>query len=1203
MQKEIDKFQRLINAAKLRNNHKELIELNNVVGGLHSEMGRYEEAIHFHKEALDSSKILGDRLLTAIAFRHIGEAEAAVGNFFQAIDYTKRYLDLAQKTNDTVEIQRAWTTLGRVYLMQAQELKDKGNVVDNKIKDVAREAEKRFQTAINLAKSIKDQIDGKEFAQMNGGLLINLGLIKDLLGQSDEAIIKLNRAVEICRSARLKEDLYRCQIILAGLFRQKNNIKLAAKTSEDALQTAKSIGKKILICDALIERGFVSICQRDFKTAKRTFAQAYLSKSPSEEDHAKAIRLTKLTHLISDAYDKIHRDNTPGETKLKLCDKLGDLFTAINNHKLAVEFYRRAYEDAKVCSKPKSVQANILYSVAEAYADDNQFEHALLCYLKELTLREQEEERCQSLIKIAHMHEYLNHEPAKVCDAYEKAYEMAGKNPKLMHTVLKDYVPFMKDKSFNPTRCRRLEEILLNLKSYPEVMEIEAEDSDDVNDLEDEVANVDDVITDDEDNDEVLMVGKRRARGTTKFKRNEVGDTPLHEACIKNDLKRVRSLINQGHEVNPKDNAGWVPLHEACNHGHYQIAEYLIEHGADVNARGLKGMSPLHDAATNGHYEIMRLLMKHGANVIALTDTGESVLGCLRDYKRRNYSEMSNRDRTEYDHIEVDLMNVMDRCGANLMAENKKNSNPQNSRGGAPHTDEIRPKPRNLKINIDRPLSNPVKDYRDAIGTLKRKRLNDDEPGDVVKKGPQPATYHSSMSTSASTKEWLIDDVSRQQQVVKRRSNIRELLESNDEMSDDDVREVSPPKNESSRKRCSKDPTKDRSDRSKKMTLDSDDEEDLFGRNNQGSKLKENDDNDNDVQVIRESPDINVNVTPSLPNFGRVSSDSIDFISNSSTDRTNMSNNKRFDLFNQPLVVVIEDRKLLIPVKDEHTTIKELKKSIVDRYTILVNAEPNISLTPKSEPNCLLFDDDLCKDVICESVVATIESWKLKSIEDSYIDNCSKLKIDPIDFIKVELAGLNEVSNKLDLSYMRIPKAHRGPLLRALARRDFTSANFTGTAALFECQKSAQEILETITSWSKLTRLNLKCTGLMRAQFESICGSRQKLPELLELDVSVNSIAYKSQGDFTCQVEKLRQTCCKLRRLCVDRNHLQFVKSILGGPSTIVARANTTKERSSRIEVGGDEGHEADLSEVLGLSKLGIGIYGFNQNEYSVYMA
>ena len=42
------------------------------------------------------------------------------------------------------------------------------------------------------------------------------------------------------------------------------------------------------------------------------------------------------------------------------------------------------------------------------------------------------------------------------------------------------------------------------------------------------------------------------------LRRNERGETPLHTACIKGDLKTVVSLIEQGAEVNATDHAGEI---------------------------------------------------------------------------------------------------------------------------------------------------------------------------------------------------------------------------------------------------------------------------------------------------------------------------------------------------------------------------------------------------------------------------------------------------------------------------------------------------------------------------------------------------------------------------------------------------------------------------------------------------------------------
>nr|XP_044998637.1 ankyrin repeat domain-containing protein 12 isoform X2 [Jaculus jaculus] len=106
-------------------------------------------------------------------------------------------------------------------------------------------------------------------------------------------------------------------------------------------------------------------------------------------------------------------------------------------------------------------------------------------------------------------------------------------------------------------------------------------------------------------------------------KRNERGETPLHMAAIRGDVKQVKELISMGANVNVKDFAGWTPLHEACNVGYYDVAKILIAAGADVNTQGLDDDTPLHDSASSGHRDIVKLLLRHGGNPFQANKHGE----------------------------------------------------------------------------------------------------------------------------------------------------------------------------------------------------------------------------------------------------------------------------------------------------------------------------------------------------------------------------------------------------------------------------------------------------------------------------------------------------------------------------------------------------------------------------------------------------
>ena len=57
-----------------------------------------------------------------------------------------------------------------------------------------------------------------------------------------------------------------------------------------------------------------------------------------------------------------------------------------------------------------------------------------------------------------------------------------------------------------------------------------------------------------------------------------VGETPLHQACIKNNAEKVLELLaSPDIDLNAQDNAGWTPLHEACNHGNLECVQELLK--------------------------------------------------------------------------------------------------------------------------------------------------------------------------------------------------------------------------------------------------------------------------------------------------------------------------------------------------------------------------------------------------------------------------------------------------------------------------------------------------------------------------------------------------------------------------------------------------------------------------------------------------
>lgn len=58
--------------------------------------------------------------------------------------------------------------------------------------------------------------------------------------------------------------------------------------------------------------------------------------------------------------------------------------------------------------------------------------------------------------------------------------------------------------------------------------------------------------------------------------------TVLGSACLANNLRMVKVLLEDGADMNKLDRCGWTPLMlAACANGNGEVAMYLIDQGAD----------------------------------------------------------------------------------------------------------------------------------------------------------------------------------------------------------------------------------------------------------------------------------------------------------------------------------------------------------------------------------------------------------------------------------------------------------------------------------------------------------------------------------------------------------------------------------------------------------------------------------------------
>jgi ankyrin repeat protein len=94
----------------------------------------------------------------------------------------------------------------------------------------------------------------------------------------------------------------------------------------------------------------------------------------------------------------------------------------------------------------------------------------------------------------------------------------------------------------------------------------------------------------------------------------------------KGDLNGVKECIENGADVNCKDNDGWTPLMYSSDNGHLKIVKYLIKNGVDVNCKDIGGSTPLIWSSYDGHFGIVKVLIENGADVNCKSNGGYTPL-------------------------------------------------------------------------------------------------------------------------------------------------------------------------------------------------------------------------------------------------------------------------------------------------------------------------------------------------------------------------------------------------------------------------------------------------------------------------------------------------------------------------------------------------------------------------------------------------
>lgn len=127
--------------------------------------------------------------------------------------------------------------------------------------------------------------------------------------------------------------------------------------------------------------------------------------------------------------------------------------------------------------------------------------------------------------------------------------------------------------------------------------------------------------------DEIEKVRTMIEDGFNVNRKNKLGASALGFCATFGRLEIAKLLVEKGANVNLREGSfDAPPLFSAISQSYLNIASFLIEKGTDLDKQDNRGYTVLMMSIMNGHYDLAKKLIRKGANVNLRDNKGETAL-------------------------------------------------------------------------------------------------------------------------------------------------------------------------------------------------------------------------------------------------------------------------------------------------------------------------------------------------------------------------------------------------------------------------------------------------------------------------------------------------------------------------------------------------------------------------------------------------